>query len=136
MHATLDGNRYGEGRRAMLISITGVFACLHLMVAALHLRIPGMAGIKEDLEVDRRILIVVQRFVDRLFRQINHGPAKPTEHPCRQAILGFAHSSEMRGEWSGLQEEVSIKSIQPRVNKPRVSHARQRIGRITEPGLE
>jgi hypothetical protein len=28
-------------------------------------------------------LIVVHRLVDRPFRQVNHGPAKPAEHPCR-----------------------------------------------------
>ena len=98
----------------MLISVTGIFACFQLMVAALHLRIPRVAGVKEDLEVDRRILIVVDRFIDRPFRQVNYGLAKPTQHPCRQAIvLDFAHSSDMSGEWSGLQEEVSIKSTQP-----------------------
>jgi hypothetical protein len=95
----------------MLISVTGIFACFQLMVAAAHLRIHGVVGILKDLEVNRRILIVVDRFVDRLFRQANHGLAKPAEHPCRQTIaMRFAHSSEMRGEWSGLQEEVSIKS--------------------------
>ena len=101
----------------MLISVTGIFASFQLMIAAAHLRIPGVAGILKDLEVNRRILIVVYRFVDRLFRQANHGLAKPAEHPCRQTTtMGFAHSSEMRGEWSGLQEEVSIKST--RVTKP------------------
>lgn len=72
-----------------------------------------MAGVHEDIVVDRRILLVVQRFVDRLFRQVNHGSAKPAKHPCRQAILRLAHSPEMRGEWPGLQEAVSIKLIQP-----------------------
>ena len=80
------------------------------MVAAAHLSILRVAGIIEDLEVNCRILSVVDRFVDRPFRQVNYGPAKPAEHPCCQAIiLDFAHSSEMRGEWPGLQEEVSIK---------------------------
>lgn len=82
----------------MLIAVTGIFACFQLMVAAAHLRIPGMAGIIKDLEVNRRIL-VVDRFVDRPFRQINHGLAKPAQHPCRQAIaLDLAHSSEMSSE--------------------------------------
>jgi len=84
-----------------------------------------MAGIKEDLEVNRRILIVVQRFVDRLFRQVNHCPAKPAKHPCRQTmILRFAHSSKMRSEWPGLQEEVSIKSTEPPIDKSSGSHAK------------
>ena len=105
---TFDG--YGEGRCEMLISVTGVFACFQLMVAAAHLRIPGVAGIMKNLEVNRRILIVY-RFVNRPFRQVNHGPAKPAEHPCRQTIiLDFAHSPDMSGAWSGLQEEASIKS--------------------------
>jgi hypothetical protein len=91
------------------------------MVAAAHLRIPGVAGIMKNLEVYRRILIVY-RFVDRPFRQGNHGPAKPAEHSCRQTIvLDFAHSSEMSGEWYGLQEDVSIKSSG--------SHAKHSIGR-------
>jgi len=62
------------------------------MVAAAHLKVPGVAGIMKDLEVNRRILVVVYRFVDRPFGQVNHGPAKPAEHPCRQTIiLHFAH---------------------------------------------
>ena len=88
----LDDSRYGEVRCEILISVTGIFASFQLMVAALHLRIPRVAGVKEDLEVNRRISIVVQRFVDRLFRQVNHCPAKPAKHPCRQTIiLDFAH---------------------------------------------
>ena len=90
---------YGEARRELLISVTRIFACFQLMIAAAHLSIPRVAGIMKDLEVNRRILIVVQRFVDRPFRQVNHCPAKPAKHPCRQTIiLGFAHSSEMRSE--------------------------------------
>lgn len=130
MHLALDGSRYGEGRREMLTSVTGIFACLQLMVAAAHLSIPRVAGIMKDLEVNRRILIVY-RFVDRPLRQVNHGPAKPAEHPCRQTIiLDFAHSSEMRGEWSGLQEEVSIKSTEPLIAS--------RVGRMpsTESGVD
>ena len=92
MHLTLHGSRYGEVRREMLISVTGIFASFQLMVAAAHLWVLGVAGIIKDLEVNRRILIVFDRFVDRPFRQVNHGPAKPAEHPCRQTIiLDFAH---------------------------------------------
>jgi hypothetical protein len=72
-----------KGRREMLISVTGIFASFQLMIAAAHLWVLGVAGIMKDLEVNRRILIVVDRFVDRPFRQANHGLAKPAEHPCR-----------------------------------------------------
>ena len=121
---------HGEGRGGPpLISISRIFASLQLMIAALHLGVPRVAGVQEDIEVDCRILPVVQCFIDRFFRQGDHGPAKPTEHPCRQAILGFAHSSEMRCEWSGLQEEVSIKSSRPLINKSSGLHAKRRIRR-------
>src|ERR1044072_5998077 len=94
------------------------------MVSALHLGTLGMTGVQENIVVDRRILIVVQCLIDRFFRQVNHRPAKPTKHPCRQAILGFAHAFEMSGAWSGLQGEDSIKLIYWPINKWGRSHAK------------
>lgn len=100
---------YGESRDEALICVTAIFASFQPSIAALHLRIPGIAWIEQDFEIDVRFLIAFERLVDRPFRQVNYGPTPPAQHPCGQAIIpGFAHISEMGGGWCGLQGEVSI----------------------------